>query len=110
MISDHEIKRQVNPWAEFATKQELHTVDSKVDELIRSGAGMAAAIQGLTKAVDAINENVSRLVTNKAIFDGVGRLIIKTGIWVFGTAGILTSLHVFGLIQIFGKWILSGIS
>lgn len=100
-------EKDFNPWIEFATKQEVYIIDEKVDELIKGSAGMSAAIEGLTKSVDSINNNLQVLITNKGIFDGILRYGMKCVVFLTTFIGGMTTLHFVGLIKIFGNWLLS---
>lgn len=102
---------KLNPYAEFATKTEVHLLESQVRELTKDNAGMAVAIQSLDNTVKEVNITLKSLVENKAVRD---KLKLYWGRCTITAASIISTVtlpiliaHWTGLIKMLGKYLMS---
>lgn len=106
--------RQFNPYAEFATKSEVHELESQVRELTKDYAGMAVAIQNLNTTMEKMNntmENMNSIINilknNKDVHDKLKIYLGKASIWVGTIISIITTMHWAGIFKMIFKYFMS---
>jgi len=104
----------LNPYQEFATKIEVHLLESQVRELTKESAWMAAAIKNFDNTVKNLDETVKEanktlklLVDNKSINDKLklhgGRCLC----WIVGTSLPMLIAHWTGILKMIFKYFMS---
>lgn len=118
MENGHLDNQNFNPFEKFATKTEVHMVESQLRELTKDYAGMAVALQNLSSTMEKMNITMEKmntvintLMTNKNVNDKLKLYWGKCGIT---SASIIASItipilvaHWTGLMKMMGRYILS---
>jgi hypothetical protein len=98
-------------YQEFATKTEVHALESQVRELTKDYAGMAVVIQNLDNTVKEVNVTLKTLVHNKAVSDKLRLYWGKCGITTFSVISTIIIpimvAHWTGLIKVLGRYLMS---
>jgi hypothetical protein len=95
-------------YQEFATKTEVHALESQVRELTKDYAGMAVVIQNLDNTVKEVNVTLKTLVHNKAVSDKLRLYLGKCtiGSFTFIIFPILIA-HWSGLLKMIFRYMMS---
>ena len=108
MQNGHLDNNQLDFFEKFATKIEVHALESQVRELTKDYAGMAVVITNLDNTVKEVNVTLKTLVHNKAVSDKLKIYMGKCGIgsFTFISFPILVA-HWSGLLRMIFKYVMS---
>jgi|HubBroStandDraft_2_1064218.scaffolds.fasta_scaffold47687_7 hypothetical protein len=108
MQNGHLDNNHVDFFEKFATKTEVHALESQVRELTKDYAGMAVVIQNLDNTVKEVNVTLKTLVHNKGVNDKLRLYLGKCGIgsFTFIIFPILVA-HWSGLLKMLFKYMMS---
>ena len=104
----------INPYAEFATKTEIHLLETQVRDLTKDSAWMAAAIKNLDNTVKnlddtvkEVNKTLKLLVDNKALNDKLKIVFWRGMLWIGGFLGSILVMHWTGILKMIFKYMMS---
>lgn len=116
MQNGHLENDTINFYEKFATKEEIHLLETQVRDLTKDSAWMAATIKNLDNTVKSlddtvkeVNKTLKQLLDSKAVNDTLKSYTGKVIVWIGGITGSVVLMHWAGILKMVFKYLTGAI-